>query len=181
MSATKSMRDRTIVAVVGVAVLWAMAAAFWFFGQENAWKVARRKYERERNVRVQQQKLISERAKWFDAYETERSKMPTFTDDERGVDTHWLNVMDAVAQDNHVSISRRQAGKEAEVGDVFEMPVDVKDWTGSLQCLVKFLFDLEHAEGAMFDVSAISMKPDNKGYMRGSFTLACAYMRGKEE
>jgi len=89
--------------------------------------------------------------------------------------------MDSVATRNGFTIARRQTGKEAEVGDVYELPIDCKDWEGSLESLVKFLYDLNR-EGAMLDVRQLYVRPSNKpGYLKGTFTLYCAYMRGDVE
>ena len=53
---------------------------------------------------------------------------------------------------------------------------------GGLEPLVKFLYELEHAEEAMFDVQSLVIRPSShKGFLKGSFTLACAYMRGDVE
>ena len=108
--------------------------------------------------------------------------MPVFSEDAKDVDTHWLSRMDALAQECHVSISQRQAGQQVEAGDVFELPIDVKRWEASISALVKFMHALESEKEAMFDVREISVKPSShKGYLTGSFKLACAYMRGEKE
>lgn len=88
--------------------------------------------------------------------------------------------MDSLATANNLSISRRQAGKEISVGDVYELPIEVKDWEGSLESLVKFLYALQSDDGAMLNVRALYMRPSSRrGFLKGTFTLACAYMRGK--
>jgi len=44
------------------------------------------------------------------------------------------------------------------------------------------MYALESEKEAMFDVREISVKPSShKGYLTGSFKLACAYMRGEKE
>lgn len=182
MSSNLSRRDRMIAAIGGVVVLYALAVGLWFMSQEQAWKTAAKKYETAAKKTLSEKKLISQRQKWNDAYEEEREKMPVFSEDAKDVDTHWLSRMDALAQECHVAISQRQAGQQVEAGDVFELPIDVKRWEASIASLVKFMYALESEKEAMFDVREISVKPSShKGYLTGSFKLACAYMRGEKE
>jgi hypothetical protein len=182
MSAGLSRRDRMIAAVVGVVALYALAAVLWFMSQEQAWKVAARKYRNQAKKTLEEKKLIAERGRWNKAYESEKEKMPVFGTDAKDVDTHWLSRMDSLAQDCNVGISQRQAGEQVEAGDVFELPIDVRRWEATITSLVKFMHALETEKEAMFDVREISVKPSfRKGFLTGSFKLACAYMRGEEE
>ena len=103
--------------------------------------------------------------------------MPTF-EAGKATDTTWLKKMDELAEKHHIAISQRQSGKEVESGDVLELPIDVKTWEGSLESLVKFMHELENTNEGMFDIRSLSFKPSSKkGYLKGSFTLTCAYMR----
>lgn len=103
--------------------------------------------------------------------------MPTF-EIGKATDTTWLDKMDKLALDHKILISQRQAGAEIEADEVLELPIEVRSWEGSLQALVKFMYALENASDGMFDLSQINFKPSSKrGYLRGSFTLNCAYMR----
>ena len=182
MISNLSRRDRMIAAIVGVAAMYALAVGMWFMGQEQAWKAAAKKYDAAAKKTLSEKKLISQRQRWNDAYEEEREKMPVFAEDAKDVDTHWLSRMDSLAQDCHVGISQRQAGQQVEAGDVFEQPIDVKRWEATITSLVKFMYALESEKEAMFDVREISVKPSShKGFLTGSFKLACAYMRGEIE
>ena len=176
-----SLKERTIAAVLGVLILYAAAAALWFMNLENSWRLAKKKYAAAREQRIKEDRLIRETAKWNNAYEDERAKMLTFEEDEKGIDTKFLSRMEEIGQGNAMTISRRQPGQEQEVGDVYELPITVNDWEGSLENLVKFIYALQQDEDTMFDVSALSIKPSaaHKGYLKGSFTLTCAYMRNK--
>ena len=105
--------------------------------------------------------------------------MPLF-EEGKNTDTTWLQKMDELAVKHHMSISQRQGGDEVEAGEVLELPIDVKNWEGALESLVKFMHELENTDDGMFDIRSISFKPSSKkGYLRGSFTLTCAYMREK--
>ena len=179
-----SRRDRMITAIAGVALMYAIAVALWFMGQEQAWKLAAKKYESAAKKTLSEKKLISQRQEWNEAYEAEREKMPVFSEDAVDVDTHWLRRVNALAHENHVSISQSQAGQQVEAGDVFEQPIDVKRWEATISSLVKFMHALECETNAMFDVREMVVKPSSRkggGFLTGSFKLACAYMRGEVE
>ena len=177
-----SRRDRMIAAVGGVVVLYALAVAVWFMSQEQAWRVASRKYASAVKKTQSEKRLISERSKWFGDYEAEREKMPVFSVGAKDVDTHWLSRMDSIAQSCNVGISQRQAGQQVVAGDVYEQPIDVKRWEATITSLVKFMHALENEKEAMFDIREISIKPSShKGFLSGNFKLACAYMRGEDD
>ena len=65
------------------------------------------------------------------------------------------------------------------MGDVFELPIEVRDWEGSLEALVGFLFELQ-SQGAMLDIRHLVMKPNEKKVLRGRFVLYCAYTRERQ-
>ena len=177
MTTNLSRRDRMIAAIGGVIALYALAGGFWFMSQEQAWKTAAKKYETAAKKTVSERKLISQREKWNEAYEEEKSQMPTFAFG-KATDTTWLQKLDELAEKHYISISQRQPGKESQKDDVLELVIEVKNWEGALESLVKFMHELENTTEGMFDVGYLSFKPSSKkGYMRGSFTLTCAYMR----
>jgi len=174
MSAVSS-REKNMLLIAVVVVLYA-AAALSYKKQAANWKAAQRIYATAQKKLAEENALIAAKEEWSAKYEQMRDLMPVFPR-EKDVDTHWLNVMDSLATRNGFTIARRQTNKEAEVGDVFELPIDCKDWEGTLESLVKFLYDL-HREGAMLDVRQLYIRQSNKpGYLKGTFTLYCAYMR----
>ena len=174
-----SPREQNMLMVTVVIVLYAFAALS-FKKQVANWKAAQRVYATAQKELQEENALIAARADWAARYEQVRELMPVFPRD-KDVDTHWLNLMDQAATKDGLTIARRQTNKEAEVGDVFELPIDCKDWEGTLESLVKFLYDLNQ-EGAMLDVRQLYVRPSNKpGILKGTFTLYCAYMRGKVE
>ena len=167
-----SLRDRALLMILGIVVLYVAAGLAWIMSVQHKWTVSLKKYEREND-------LIAETDRWNMEYLSEKEKMPMFPEGE-DVDTHWLNMMDNLATTNYIAISRRQYGKEVAKGDVFELPVEVSGWEGSLEGLVKFLWDVQSNGQSMMDVSAITMRPSQKkGFLKGTFTLTCAYMRGE--
>jgi len=182
VSAQLSSRDRTLLSVIGVVVLYAALVLMWFMSQADAWRVARKKYAQAVSAYQKEEKLIGERDKWFADYDAERAKMPLFDTDAKDVDTRCLQRMDALAAENFVAIQQRQSGNEEAVGDVYELPLDVRSWEAGLEPLVKFFYALQSDGQTMFDVRQVVMKPSSrKGFLKGSFTLACAYMRGERD
>ena len=171
------LREKAMLAVVAVVVLYAVAVGVWFFSAESAWKRAAKAYRRECDRYEQEEKLISERRKWNELYDREKAAMPTF-EAGKATDTVWLRKVEDLARTNLVLITSIDSGKEVEAGDVLELPIEVKSWEGSLEALVKFMHALENTPEGMFDVKEISLKPSQKkGYLRGSLSITCAYMR----
>ena len=171
------LREKAMLAVVAVVVLYAVAVGVWFFSAESAWKRAAKAYRRECDRYEQEEKLISERRKWNELYDREKAAMPTF-EAGKATDTMWLRKVEDLARTNLVLITSIDSGKEVEAGDVLELPIEVKSWEGSLEALVKFMHALENTPEGMFDVKEISLKPSQKkGYLRGSLSITCAYMR----
>ena len=173
----KSLKEKAVMAMLVVVLLYAGAVVLWFVSAESAWKKAAKRYDDAKKTYLKEEKLIGEKRKWTEAYDTEKAAMPMFAVGKT-TDTTWLSKMDELALKNKIQISQRQGGKENSEGDVLELPIVVNSWEGSLEALVKFMHELENTSEGMFDVRAINFKPSSKkGYLRGSFTLTCAYMR----
>ena len=171
------LKEKAMMAVVAVVVLYAVAVGVWLFSAESAWKRAAKAYGRECDRYEQEEKLIAEKRKWNDLYEREKAAMPTF-EAGKATDTVWLRKVEDLARTNLVLITSIDSGKEVEAGDVLELPIEVKSWEGSLEALVKFMHALENSTDGMFDIKEISLKPSQKkGYLKGSLSITCAYMR----
>ena len=175
----KTLREKAIMAMLGMAVLYAFAVILWFVSAESAWKKAAKAYDKAKKTYQSEVKLIGEKRKWTEAYENEKATMPTF-EAGKATDTTWRRKLDEIAAKHLIVISSAQTGKEVEAGDVLELPIEVKTWEGCLEALVKFMHELENTNDGMFDITQLNFKPSSKkGYLRGSFTLNCAYMREK--
>jgi len=122
--------------------------------------------------------LLQESEKWA-ALLAEKSELLPQHPPDKEVDVYWLSVMDLLALKNGLSITKRQVGEEKKHGDIYELPIECKEWGGRLDALVHFLFELQ-SEGAMLDVRQLQIRPTDKGLLRGRFTLYCAYTRGAE-
>lgn len=173
----KSMGEKAMMATLGVLALYAFAVVLWFVSAESAWKRAAKSYEDAKIKYEKEDKLIGEKRKWADEYENAKALMPTF-EVSKATDTTWQRRLDELAEKHHVVISSSQPGREIEAGEVLVLPIDVKGWEGSLEALVRLMHELENTTNGMFDVTQLNFKPSSKkGYLRGNFTLNCAYMR----
>ena len=173
------LKEKAVAAVLVVAVMYAAAVATWFLSADAAWKKAAKRYEKESQRYEKETRLISETAKWNDLYEEERAAMPMFADG-KATDTTWRSRIEDLAKENLLQIYQIEHGKEVETGDVTQLPIEIKSFEASLEALVKFMHALETSSDGMFDIRDISMKPSSKrGYLRGSMSLTCAYMRNE--
>jgi len=181
-----SLKQKAVMAAFGVVLAYALVAALWFMNLDRkmgwcpkSWGDAMRGYEKVCKTYKDECKLIGQKQKWTEAYEDEKKAMPMF-EAGKATDTTWQRKLDEFAEKHHISIAQRQAGKESIAGEVLELPIEVKSWEGALESLVKFMHELENTDEGMFDIRSLSMKPSSKkGYLKGSFTLTCAYMRGE--
>ena len=124
-----------------------------------------------------EKRLVEQRDVWEKKL-TEMSKLLPMEPADKDMDVHWLSVMDRIASKHGVKIKKRMAGEEKQLGDVYELPIECKEWEADLDSLVNFLFEL-HSEGAMLDIRQLLVKPKGKGMLKGRFTLYCAYTREK--
>ena len=155
------MREKAIMAMLGMAVLYAFAVILWFTSAESSWKKAAKAYDKAKKTYQSEVKLIGEKKKWTDAYENEKATMPTF-EAGKATDTTWRRKLDEIAAKHLIVISSAQTGKEVEAGDVLELPIEVKSWEGCLESLVKFMHELENTNDGMFDITQLNFKPSSK-------------------
>ena len=175
-----SQKEKALLAVTVVFLLYA-AIGYGLRGRIDALRALRQEQDDRRALLDDQRALVAQRQQWEDAYAGKAGLMPVFTPGQQ-VETHWLEVLDRIASKNNLLIIRRQTERERQVGDVYEMPIECKEWEGDLEALVSFLYDI-HAEGAMLDVRRLHVRPGGgkSAALRGSFTLYCAYMRAEKE
>jgi hypothetical protein len=119
--------------------------------------------------------MVAERAEWEQRFQDVSGMLSRHPADQK-MDVHWMTLMDRAASRHGIQIKQRQAGEERRAGEVFEMPIEVKEWEGTLDALVHFLFDLQ-SEGAMLDIRQLLVRPKDDGILRGRFVLYCAYTR----
>lgn len=174
-------RERALFVTLGLTLLYGIAVILFFFGgRKAAWDKARKAYGAEAKRYADQKALIAQRAEWERRAEEVNVKMPR-AGEEESTQTRWQRILWALAKEHNVALPDTAVQDEEEHGGVYEMPI-VVTYTASLERLVDFLFALENAKGAMFDVREISIKPKkDTGYLSGRITLTCAYMKEDQD
>ena len=69
-----SLKEKAVLAVLGVVVLYAVAVALWFVSQRDAWRKASRAYELACSNYASECRLISEKKRWNDMYEESKAR-----------------------------------------------------------------------------------------------------------
>ena len=125
-----------------------------------------------------QEALIEARPIWEERYAAVRDKMDVFPRSAQ-VQTHWMSIMDRAANAHDIRILQRAQREETVVAGVCELPIEVRSWEGTLDSLVSFIIELE-TRGVMLELRELRVSPiqNRQGYLKGSFLLSCAYMRG---
>ncbi len=139
------------------------------------WKMIRQQQAQARNSIEQSQTLVLQRDQWEQRMGGLKQMMRPFPRDKR-MDVHWTSQMETRASAHGLKIVRHEVGNERQEGPIYELPIECRDWEGSLDALVHFLFDLQ-SEGAMLDIRYLRVKPKDKVLRTGRFSLYCAYMR----
>lgn len=173
----RSLKEKAVLAMLGVVVLYAVAVASWFMHFDHAWRQAATKYERAKKTCQKEAKTIGERRKWELRYEEELAAMPAF-ETGKSTETTWMRKVDEVAAKNLIVIGLHKPQKEIDADGVKELPIEVSRCEGSLEAFVRFMHELENSDEGLFAISQMRLKPSSKkGYLSGDFTLNCAYMR----
>jgi Tfp pilus assembly protein PilO len=120
-------------------------------------------------------RMVGQRDKWVAKMEKLSDKMQVFPKNKR-MDVYLSEEMEKLANKHGLTIIRHEVGEERQEGPIYELPIECRDWEGSIDSLVHFLFDLQN-KGAMLDIRYLRIKPKSKTIRRGRFSLYCAYMR----
>ena len=173
-----SRRELVLLMVTIAAGLFG-GSAFLARPKYDEWQQVRRDQATVRSAIELDKRLLASRDRWSSEFEELKQFLPRHSIDKK-VDVYWLREMDNVATEHGVKILKRQVRDEERIGDVYELPIECREWEADLESLVHFLFDLQ-AEGAMLDIRSLWIKP-KKGtaFLRGTFSLWCAYTRGDE-
>lgn len=171
-----STKDKQLLVVIGLVILFGITLANFRKCAENISAKQRALQIAKDNVALQTE-LIAAKDIWAERYEKKKPQMPTFKTDIQ-VDTYWLNIMDLAAERHGVKIRNRHSGTETKLSDVYEFPIEVKDWESELEPFINFMYAIQ-AEGAMLDIRTLTITPvaNKPGLLKGSFVLYCAYMR----
>lgn len=176
MSMELSRHDRTLLAVT-VGVLLFGLALLPARKQIDAIRTQRRAIASLEEKVSLQKELIGARTDWEARYDDVKGLMHVFAPNDQ-VATKWLSIRDNIATRNHLSLIQASQPVENVVSGVSEMLLEVRNWEGSLESLVHFMHDLE-SEGVMLELRELRVMPvsGKQGILKGSFQLACAYLR----
>lgn len=141
----------------------------------DEWRALKDEKQRLLTSMTEKKRLIDQKEKWENDFSQLRDTLPSLSAD-RKVDVYWLSVMDNVASEHGLTIGKREAGQEQKIRNVYELPIECKDWRGDINSLVHFLFDLQK-KGVILDVRNLLIRPRGKSLLRGRFLLHCVYTR----
>jgi len=171
-----SLREKRLVIITLLVILYAVVG-FTARKRLDDWRILRQETtDAKENLRLRRL-LIANVDDWAQRYRGVRTLMPVFAANAR-VDTHWRRILDEAAASSGITIGSIRVVSEEPVGDVWEMTIECRDWKGTLENLVNFLYKL-HLAGAMLDIRTLYIRPDSKNpeNLSGQFTLSCAFMR----
>jgi hypothetical protein len=169
-----SQREIVLAIATGTVVLFGMSAIL-AKSRIDEWKETGKKQESIAAEIKINRKTIADRPVWEKKLGELQKALPEYPAAKK-MDVQWLSTMDELAGKHGVKILKRQAGEEKMVGDVYELPIECKEWEGNLNAIVHFLFDLQ-SQGAMLDIRQLQMKPKSGEVLRGYFSLYCAYAK----
>lgn len=174
-----SRHDATMLALTAAVVFFGLLGASW----RGRMQVLRERRDAVRALEdrlVLQREMIAARDLWAARYDKVRDQISAYGPDEQ-VEEIWWNKLDRIAAANGLLITQRQVKEETVVAGVHELPLEVRNWEGTLKQLVDFLAAL-HREGAMLDVRALNVLPvrEKQGWLKGSFLLHCAFLRSAD-
>lgn len=164
-----------ILAIITVACALYGLLFYLVTTQRTEWQAIREEQEQLRASIAASEELVNSRDEWEQRMEESRDLMPVFPEGER-MDLHWLSVIEDVAGRHDLDILRHEPGDERQEGPVFELPIYVRQWEGTIEALVRFLFDIER-EGAMLDIRYLHVRPRDRSIRHGRLDIYCAYRR----
>lgn len=164
-----------ILAIVTIGVVLFVGSGLLASSKLDEFKLLRLEQEQLRES-IERSKRLVDRQELATARMGElQGLMPRFPQSKR-MDVYWSTEMEKKAAAHSLKIIRHEMGAERQEGPIYELPIECRNWEGSLDSLVHFLFDLQ-SEGAMLDIRYLRIKPKDKIVRSGRFSLYCAYMR----
>ncbi len=165
--------------LAGAAALTLLGAATWRWATPRLaeWRELRRAREAQLARQREYRHIAGARAGLEERYAALRQKLPVYPPD-RDVTAELLRMLERIANEQGVTLLRRDAAKERASDDLREQAIACQ-WEGDLPQLVRLLFALQTGEG-LLDVSQLTVGPAPGGArLRGTFTVEFAYIRGK--
>lgn len=165
----------TMLAVATLSVALFVGTGLLASSKLDEFKTMRQEQQQLRMSIERNKRLVENADEWTARMGELQGMMPRFPQSKR-MDVHWSTEMEKKAATHNLKIIRHEMGAERQEGPIYELPIECRDWEGSLDSLVHFLFDLQ-SEGAMLDIRYLRIKPKDKIVRSGRFSLYCAYMR----
>lgn len=173
-----STRESYLLLVTAAVVLIGLTAVLGR-SRIDELKGLRRQQMEYRDSIKRNRRLLAQKDKWVKRMEQYKGMMLTVPKDKQ-MDVFLTEKMEKLAGRHGLKIIRHEIGKERKEGLVYELPVECRDWEGTIDSLVHFLFDIQD-KGAMLDIRYLRIKPKTKTIRKGRFSLYCAYMRDTSE
>lgn len=121
-------------------------------------------------------RILAEKDVWYTRLEELQSQLPLY-DEKTSITAELLKLIKRTADDNGLDLVRTQPYREEQTGSLYELGVSC-NWEGSLEALVKFLYDIQK-QGIRFDVLQLNVQPDAQRdrILKGSMVIDCAYRK----
>lgn len=170
-----SSREMTLAAVTGLVALFGISYLMAVPRIKEWTKVMEERRETARKIDLTR-RLIGQAPGWETKLQELRRKLPQYPP-EKDVSADLYIRIEKLASASGLTLASRDLEKETRAGDMCELAANCK-WEGKLEPLVRFLFALQQ-EDAILDISQLSVAPNEKRLLKGSFTVYCSYSRTK--
>lgn len=171
---TMNRREQVLLLVVGATVLYGVTSLL-IRPRIDLWKELRNQQALAKAELAADKELVDEEERWRGELTELSSLLPLHPADRR-MDVHWLSAMDSYAVAHGLRILRRRVNDEEQIGELYELPIEVSEWEGTLESLVRFLYALQSSD-TMLDVRQLLVRPAKGELLRGRFLLYAAYSR----
>ncbi|NOU36011.1 MAG: hypothetical protein HOO88_04515 [Kiritimatiellaceae bacterium] len=121
-------------------------------------------------------RILAEKDVWYKRLEELQGQLPLY-DEKTAITAELLKLIKRMADEHGLDLVRTQPYREEQTGSLYELGVSCS-WEGSLDALVRFLYDLQK-QGVRFDVLQLNAQPDAQRdrIIKGSMTIDCAYRK----
>lgn len=167
---TMNRREQVLLLVVGASVLFGVSSLL-VGPRIELWNELRRQQLVLREGLEADRELVAEADRWQAELAELSGLLPVYRPS-----SHWLASMDNIANTHGLRILQRRSADEEHSGELYELPIEVSEWEGTLESLVRFLYDLQ-SDGLLMDVRQLSIRPARGSMLRGRFILYAAYSR----
>jgi Tfp pilus assembly protein PilO len=173
-----TLRELILAWLTGVVLLFLPT---WFFFISPRLADTQEKKEKREEAAAdldKEQRMLDQKDVWLAKMNEALKGLPAYPE-AQDVTADMLIKVEQMAVSHNLVLTRREPQREKRHADMGSL--DIKcNWEGSLDSLVHFLFALQQDHG-MLDISQLYIKSENKGMLRGTFTINCSYVRVKKE